>query len=252
MTLFKLRQLTRGHMLGTGCSFTQPMFIGKSLTEREAIKTATSFGHDQVNTGHLFLAILKVEKEHRLIDLLRTDRTELVALTTRALENFSTESESGMLDYETQFSQISLTEFSNAAAEALTNAKDESRLMQHNFVCTEHLLLGLARAQGEVREFFLSNRITIEQLRARIKDVDGTREGFVSLDVPFSSRVKRALCNARDTTEQKQLVTSKAILEALVALNDGVASLVLRQILIQDKESQMLSNWLESPSTELV
>lgn len=254
VTLFTLRQMTREHMFGTGCKYTEPKFLGVYSIEKEAVKIAAFFGHDQVSTGHLLLSVLthKYGTTNPLIDLLQVDSKALTALTVEALETFSTTSETAKTDYKEHYSQISFTDFSNVAAEALLYAKDESRRLQHNFVCTEHLLLGLARAEGEVREFLCTINVSLEQLRTIVKKMDGTCNGFVSLDAPLTLRARRVLCIAQNSTEQsnKVVVDSKAILDALSKVKDGLASLILEQVLGGDIDNQTLRQWLELPSNE--
>jgi Clp amino terminal domain, pathogenicity island component len=128
----------------------------------------------------------------------------------------------------------SLDHFGSAARRALEIAPDEARRFHHDFVGTEHVLLGLIQSTtGSVANVMRRLGVDAATVRAEIAMLVGTglaRES--SATIPFTPRARRALRLA--TIEAKALhheaVKEEHILLGLLLEGGGVAALVLKNL----------------------
>ena len=84
--------------------------------------------------------------------------------------------------------------FTERARQVLVLAQDESRLLGHNYIGTEHLLLGLLREEeGLAARVLDALGVTVEEVRAQVARRVG-RGGEVAIGmIPFTPRAKKAL-----------------------------------------------------------
>ena len=69
--------------------------------------------------------------------------------------------------------------FTDRARRALVLAQDEARLLNHNFIGTEHLLLGLAREDdGVAAKALASLGIRLDAVRQKVTETIGPEGGF--------------------------------------------------------------------------
>ena len=61
--------------------------------------------------------------------------------------------------------------FTESANRAMGNAKEEAYKLSHNYVGTEHLLMGLVRADGLASKVLTEHGVTIEKLQELIKQI---------------------------------------------------------------------------------
>jgi ATP-dependent Clp protease ATP-binding subunit ClpC len=67
-------------------------------------------------------------------------------------------------------------------------------LLRHNYLGTEHLLLGLVREEEGVAGRVLEARgVTLKQVRERVKDTVGVGEEVATGQIPFTPRAKKVL-----------------------------------------------------------
>jgi ATP-dependent Clp protease ATP-binding subunit ClpC len=120
--------------------------------------------------------------------------------------------------------------FTNKARDAVTFAQHEARDLKHNYLGTEHLLLGLLREEEGVaaralREF----GITIDQVRDQVVQIVGHGAEPTPGQIPFTPRAKKVLELA--LREAKSLghnfIGTEHILLGVVRENEGVASQIL-------------------------
>src|SRR5438105_9529546 len=84
--------------------------------------------------------------------------------------------------------------FSNRARSVLVHAQDEARQLGHNFIGTEHIILGLVQCGDDVVTQFLAGYdFTLEDVRQRIKETIGPGTEEVSGSPPFTPRSKKVL-----------------------------------------------------------
>jgi len=108
-------------------------------------------------------------------------------------------------------------------------AQDEARALRHNYIGTEHLLLGLLREeQGLGARVLESLEITVEEVRAQVGRIVGQEEE-VSGQIPFTPRSKKVLeLSLREALSLgHNWIGTEHILLGLVREKKGVAARVL-------------------------
>ena len=135
--------------------------------------------------------------------------------------------------------QEAMSNFTPRAQQVLALARKEADRFNHNFVGTEHLLLGLiALGQGTAVKVLENLGPGLDVIRAEVEKQVGTGpEQKVFSNIPYTPRVKTVLALAQ--REAKSLghtyVGTEHILLGLLREGDGVASRVL-QLLNVDLE----------------
>jgi ATP-dependent Clp protease ATP-binding subunit ClpC len=132
--------------------------------------------------------------------------------------------------------------YTELARQVVVSAQDEARKLKHNYIGTEHLLLGLARTTDGLGFRVLdSMNITLDQLREHIVQITGLGDEPVTGEIPFTPRAKRALDRTR--TEAASLghrfIGTEHILLALSSEREGVAAKVLFDL---DADSERVRN----------
>jgi ATP-dependent Clp protease ATP-binding subunit ClpC len=84
--------------------------------------------------------------------------------------------------------------FTNQARQVVVLAQEEARMLQHNYVGTEHLLLGLIHEGSGVAARTLSALdISLEVAREQVTEIVGRGPSVTSGHIPFTPRAKRVL-----------------------------------------------------------
>jgi hypothetical protein len=120
--------------------------------------------------------------------------------------------------------------FTDRARRVLVLAQEEARLLDHGFIGTEHLLLGLIQEEDGVASVALVQLgISLEDVRARVHDVVGASITGGSGSPPFTPRAKKVLELALREALQlgHNYIGTEHILLGLVREGDGVAAHVL-------------------------
>lgn len=128
-----------------------------------------------------------------------------------------------------------LVAFTAEAQQSLQLARAEAPRLNHDFIGTEHVLLGLLNLQsGIVSNVMRRLGVECAAVRAEIEKVIGP--GFpakrAAADIPYTPRATRALSLAVKEAEmlQQRQVNSEHIFLGLVKENEGVAGVVLRSL----------------------
>ena len=127
-----------------------------------------------------------------------------------------------------------MNNFTPRAQQVLALARKEADRFNHNFVGTEHLLLGLIKlGQGVAVNVLQRMGLDLDNVRHEVeKEVRGGGEGKVSGNIPYTPRVKKVLSLA--AKEAKALshtyVGTEHILLGLLREGDGVAAKVLKNL----------------------
>ncbi|HWE15278.1 MAG TPA: Clp protease N-terminal domain-containing protein [Solirubrobacteraceae bacterium] len=120
--------------------------------------------------------------------------------------------------------------FTERARQVVVLAQEEARTLKHNYIGTEHILLGLLREEeGLAARVLESLDITVERVRAQVVRIVGSGEEVTSGQIPFTPRVKEALELAlREALSLgHNYIGTEHILLGLVRENEGVAARVL-------------------------
>jgi hypothetical protein len=128
-------------------------------------------------------------------------------------------------------------EFEPAAQQALTLAPEEARQFKHDFVGTEHLLLGLTHSGSRtVTNVLQKLGVSVEVLRVEIERLVGAGPvGADTREIPYTPRALQALQlsiqEARGLNQPR--VRPEHIFLGLLREGGGVAALVLKNLGVQ-------------------
>jgi ATP-dependent Clp protease ATP-binding subunit ClpC len=120
--------------------------------------------------------------------------------------------------------------FTDRARRVIVYAQEEARLLSHDYVGTEHLLLGLVHdGQGVAAKALESLGIRLEAVRVQVEAIIGRGQRAPSGHVPFTPRAKKVL--ELSLREAKQLghnyIGTEHLLLGLIREGEGVAAQVL-------------------------
>jgi ATP-dependent Clp protease ATP-binding subunit ClpC len=120
--------------------------------------------------------------------------------------------------------------FTKRARQVVVYAQDEARALKHNYIGTEHLLLGLMREEeGPAARVLEGLDFTVEEVRAQVTRIVGEGEETTSGQIPFTPRAKKALeLSLREALALgHNYIGTEHVLLGLVRVNEGVASRIL-------------------------
>ena len=120
--------------------------------------------------------------------------------------------------------------FTDRARRAAQLAQEEARLLRHNYVGTEHLLLGLLyEGEGVAASALGSLGITREDVRAQIEEIIGSGQSRVTGQIPFTPRAKKVLeLSLREALRLgHHYIGTEHILLGLLREGEGLAARVL-------------------------
>ncbi len=120
--------------------------------------------------------------------------------------------------------------FTDRARHVVVLAKEEARLLNHNWIGTEHLLLGLIRQGDSVAARVLESLgISLQAVRHEVEEIIGQGEQVPSEEIPFTPRSKKVLEQAlRESLQLRDnYIGPEHILLGLMREGDGVAAQVL-------------------------
>jgi ATP-dependent Clp protease ATP-binding subunit ClpC len=123
--------------------------------------------------------------------------------------------------------------FTERSRQVVVLAQDEARLLRHNYIGTEHLLLGLLREEEGLAARALENlQIGLEEVRARIEHEVGHGEEVPAGQIPFTPKAKKVLELAlREALSLKHsYIGTEHVLLGLVTVTDGVAVRILQEL----------------------
>jgi ATP-dependent Clp protease ATP-binding subunit ClpA len=84
--------------------------------------------------------------------------------------------------------------FTERARLVVVLAQEEARALRHNYIGTEHILLGLLREEeGLAARVLQSFEITVERVRAQVVRIVGSGEEVTAGQIPFTPRAKKVL-----------------------------------------------------------
>jgi ATP-dependent Clp protease ATP-binding subunit ClpC len=120
--------------------------------------------------------------------------------------------------------------FTERARQVVVLAQDEARSLRHNYIGTEHLLLGLLREQeGLAARVLESFDVTVEEVRAQVARIVGEGDEVTTGQIPFTPRAKKVLeLSLREALELgHKWIGTEHVLLGLVRENEGVAVQIL-------------------------
>jgi ATP-dependent Clp protease ATP-binding subunit ClpC len=120
--------------------------------------------------------------------------------------------------------------FTDRARRVVVRAQEEARALNHSYMGTEHILLGLVgEGEGLAAKALESLGVSMETVRQRVEEIIGRGEHTPPGRIPFTPRAKRVL--ELSLSEATQLghhyVGTEHLLLGLLREGDGVAAQVL-------------------------
>jgi ATP-dependent Clp protease ATP-binding subunit ClpA len=120
--------------------------------------------------------------------------------------------------------------FTDRARRVVVLAQEESRRLDHNFIGTEHILLGLIQErEGVAAQALGALGIRLEAVRARVEEIVGRGESTPSGHIPFTPRAKKVLeLSLREALQfGHNYIGTEHLLLGLIREGEGVAATVL-------------------------
>jgi ATP-dependent Clp protease ATP-binding subunit ClpA len=120
--------------------------------------------------------------------------------------------------------------FTDRSRRVLVLAQEEARWLNHNFIGTEHLLLGLVREdEGVAAKALQALGIRLDAAREKVKETIGPAGASLTGSPPFTPRAKRVLeLSLREALQLgHNYIGTEHILLGLVREGEGVAAQVL-------------------------
>jgi ATP-dependent Clp protease ATP-binding subunit ClpC len=126
-----------------------------------------------------------------------------------------------------------LDRFTKRARRVLTHAQEEARRLNHRFIGTEHILLGLVAEKGGVAMRVLNDLdISAEQIRTAVERAVGRGTRPTSMQPTLTPRTKRVIELAVDEARRLRhhYIGTEHLLLGLIREGEGVAVDVLRRL----------------------
>jgi ATP-dependent Clp protease ATP-binding subunit ClpC len=123
--------------------------------------------------------------------------------------------------------------FTEQARRVIVLAQEEAVALDHNYIGTEHLLLGLLRAEAAGGARVLESAgITLDAARREVVEIIGRGGEAPSGHVPFTPRAKKVLeLSLRESTALGHShISTRHLLLGLISEGDGVAIVVLNRL----------------------
>ena len=120
--------------------------------------------------------------------------------------------------------------FTDRARRVVVLAQEEARMLNHNYIGTEHILLGLVReGDGVAAKAMAAMEISLQKVRQQVEEIIGRGAQAPSGHIPFTPRAKRVLeLSLRESLQLgHNYIGTEHILLGLVREGEGVAAQVL-------------------------
>ncbi len=147
--------------------------------------------------------------------------------------------------------------FTERARRVVVLAQEEARMLNHNYIGTEHMLLGLIHeGQGVAAKALVSLGLSLEAVRPQVEDLIGKGQSAPTGHIPFTPRAKKVLELA--LRESRQLghnyIGTEHVLLGMVRQGDGVAVQILERLgadlhRVRQTLIALLEGYTEDPAT---
>ena len=144
--------------------------------------------------------------------------------------------------------------FTDRARRAIVLAQEEARMLNHNYVGTEHILLGLIHeGDGVAAKALEGLGISLDAVRQQVEEIIGQGQEVPSGHIPFTPRAKKVLELSHREAAQlgHNYIGTEHILLGLISESRGVAAQVLVKLgADQSRVSQQVIRLLHGYSAE--
>src|SRR6218665_2543848 len=120
--------------------------------------------------------------------------------------------------------------FTDRARRVVVLAQEEAKMLNHNYIGTEHILLGLIHeGEGVAAKALESLGISLDAVREQVQDIIGQGQQQPTGHIPFTPRAKKVLeLSLREALQLgHNYIGTEHILLGLIREGEGVAAQVL-------------------------
>jgi ATP-dependent Clp protease ATP-binding subunit ClpA len=145
--------------------------------------------------------------------------------------------------------------FTDRARRVVVLAQEEARMLNHNYIGTEHILLGLIHeGEGVAAKALESLGISLEAVRSQVEEIIGQGQAAPTGHIPFTPRAKKVLeLSLREALQLgHNYIGTEHILLGLIREGEGVAAQVLQKLgadlnRVRQQVIQLLQGYTETP-----
>jgi ATP-dependent Clp protease ATP-binding subunit ClpC len=123
--------------------------------------------------------------------------------------------------------------FTERARKVLSLAQEEAQRFQHNYIGTEHLLLGLVReGEGVAAKVLQSMGVSLARVRSSVEFIIGSGDHIVLGEIGLTARAKKVIELAVDEARRlnHHYIGTEHILLGLIREGEGIAAGVLQSL----------------------
>ena len=123
--------------------------------------------------------------------------------------------------------------FTDRARRVVVLAQEEARLLNHNYIGTEHILLGLIHeSEGIAARALTALDISLEAVRGEVTEIVGQGQSAPTGHIPFTPRAKKVLeLSLREALQfGHNYIGTEHILLGLIREGEGVGAEVLQRL----------------------
>ncbi len=123
--------------------------------------------------------------------------------------------------------------FTDRARRCVVLAQEEARMLNHNYIGTEHILLGLIHeGDGVAAKAMEALNISLEAVRSQVEEIIGQGQAAPTGHIPFTPRAKKVLeLSLREALQLgHSYLGTEHILLGLIREGEGVAAQVLQKL----------------------
>ena len=191
---------------------------------------AGQLGHNYIGTEHLLLGLIR-EGEGVAARVLENLGVDLSKVRTQVIEMLGETAEvSAGSRRNRDFVDNVCTP---RARRVLQLSSEEADRLGHNYIGTEHLLLGLiGEGTGVAAKVLKSMGVNLKDTRIEVEKIIGRGSGFVAVEIPVSPRAKRVLelsLEARQL-DRNYYISTEHLLLGLIKEGEGVAARILENL----------------------
>jgi len=222
----------------------------KQVIER-AVEEAQRLKQQEVGTGHLLLALFRVQESMaaRALQEMGLDEEQLRVQTMKMLSQVpessrSASEERGKEDPAQVWLRLKaegierdgrrrFDRFDKHARQVMALAQEEAQRFQHSYIGTEHLLLGLLRLKESTAGQLLREMgIELERVRSEVESILGRSERIVLGEVGLTPRARKVIELAVEEAHRlgHSSIGTEHLLLGLVREGEGIAADVLKSM----------------------
>jgi DNA-binding CsgD family transcriptional regulator len=130
------------------------------------------------------------------------------------------------------YPELMFERFTDRARRVVVYAQEEARMLGHNYVGTEHILLGLIHeGEGVAARALEAMSISLDSARQRVEEIIGQGQAAPTGHIPFTPRAKKVLeLSLREALQLGHNYVGTEHMLGLVREGEGVGAQVLQEL----------------------